>query len=133
MCKIVESPLCVFCKQESESIVHLFWECPIVAALWKNFEKLLQEKCVTCSQFTLTERLILFGQEDNITMDRIVNFMILICKFFIYKCRFQKIAPTIERLLIYLKVKYLDEKYVADMNFQYDFGTKWMLYTPLFM
>ena len=30
---------CTFCKEETETIYHLFYECPLTFLFWENFEK----------------------------------------------------------------------------------------------
>ena len=133
MCKIVDSLLCDFCKSDIESITHLFWECPIVSKVWKEFGELLKEKCPHSDHLKLSEQLILFGEEENITTDRVFDYMITVVKFFIYKCRFTKTVPTMEAIRSYLRIQYFDEKHISLSNFQYDFALKWMPYTPMFL
>ena len=33
---ILESGLCTFCNEQSETILHLFWTCNRVSAIWEN-------------------------------------------------------------------------------------------------
>lgn len=42
--KLIDSSNCSFCNQESETIGHLFVECPIVKELGSNIEELFLKK-----------------------------------------------------------------------------------------
>ena len=42
--RLVDSPLCVFCKKDPETIDHLFVECQCVKELWCKIEDWLLEK-----------------------------------------------------------------------------------------
>ena len=35
LCQITENDICFFCNQESETIEHLLWHCPIVNHFWR--------------------------------------------------------------------------------------------------
>ena len=133
LCKIKESPLCTFCNAENESITHLFWECPVVAQLWKRLEKLLQEKCLTCTQLKLSEQLVIFGYEKNVIIDKAIYYIITLGKFFIYKCKLKNICPSIEGLVHYLNICYSDEQFISRTYLYQDiFETKWLPYKALF-
>lgn len=41
--KMIESPLCTFCKQEIESIEHLFFYCNVTKSFWEVFCSILLE------------------------------------------------------------------------------------------
>ena len=84
--KMINSPLCNFCKKEVESLEHLFYYCKCTEAFWQAFIPWLRKQNICVETITLTT--ILFGEfresEDNI----ILNHLILMAKFFfIYKCK----------------------------------------------
>ena len=33
---VTESPECSLCKQEAETAIHLFCQCPVTSELWEN-------------------------------------------------------------------------------------------------
>ena len=132
-CKYKDSPLCSFCNTEEESIVHLFWECPVVSLLWKKFEKLLNDNCSVCVHLKLSEQLIIFGTKKNVVTDKALDLMLVLGKFFIYKCKFKNSCPTIEGFIAFLKLRYYDELYTSKTYSCYDnFLKKWLPYNNLF-
>ena len=50
---------CSFCEASSETVDHLFWECPFSRSFWNNIDALIVQK-VFCN-FSLSYRHILFG------------------------------------------------------------------------
>ena len=132
-CKIKESPMCTFCHVEEESILHLFWECPVVLTFWEKIERLLQEKCHICARLKISEQLVIFGSEKNIHTDKILDFIIMLGKFFIYKCRFKNTCPTAEGFVAFLKLRYADEIYTSKVYLDFEnFQKKWMPYDNIF-
>ena len=133
LCKIKESPLCTFCNTEEETLRHLFWDCPMVAQLWKKFEKIIHENCETCAHLKFSEKLIIFGAVKNVSTDKVMDFLIVLGKIFIYKCKFKNICPTIEGFLSFLKLRYSDEQYTSRIYLCEDnFFKKWKPYENLF-
>ena len=83
--KMIDSPLCTFCKKEIESFEHLLWKCSITEGFWQAFTSWLTRQSVYMTPLTMLNVLFgIFGQSnDNV----IVNHLILIAKYFIYKCK----------------------------------------------
>jgi hypothetical protein len=131
-CKIVDSPLCKICKQEPQYIVHFFWECEVVASFWKKLGETLKKKCMHCHSLNFNNKLVIFGISDLIKTDSILNYIILLAKFYIYKCKLQKITPQVDPFLKMLKHKYCIEKYVSKINGNYHkFDQNWASYQQL--
>ena len=42
--KVTDSPICSFCKEDLETIEHLFADCHIVKELWSNIEEWISNK-----------------------------------------------------------------------------------------
>ena len=88
--KMIDSPLCSFCKKDVESLEHLLFHCNFVESFWKTFTSWLTNQNITLETLTLVN--ILFGvyneDEDNI----ILNHLILMAKFHIYKCKLTRIV-----------------------------------------
>ena len=132
-CKIVDSPLCSFCKAEEETLLHLFWDCKIINKLWTDFEQMLKTSCTHCEGFAFSKQLVLFGIEENVQTDKAMDFIILVLKFYIYRCRVSDILPSSMGFCQYLKQQYLDEMQIAKTSGNYHgFLSKWMLYNCLF-
>ena len=59
---------------------------------------------------------VLFGVVDPIPSKDLINFIILCTKYFIHKCRLNKIIPTFGNLLIYISWKKKVEKYAFSLT-----------------
>ena len=85
---IKASPLCTFCKEEVETLSHLFIECDCVKKIWQELEKNLK--------YYYTNSQKIFGCFEN-TNDRafdILSHLTIITKYYIHKCRLQKFKPS---------------------------------------
>ena len=132
-CKLADSPLCVFCKKEIETIPHLFWQCELINAFWNNLLALIEDKCFTDDNFVFTEQLVLFGVFDNIVTDKVMDLIILQAKFYIFKCKLQKSMPVLGVFQKILDRVYSDEKYLAGITGKIvEFCSKWQSYMSLF-
>ena len=91
--KILQSPMCTFCKSYDESIYHLFCECEIVQDYWSDVENLILQKTGRIIPFT--SKNIIFGIIDSSVNVKTTNMLILIGKFHIYKQKLRKIRPCV--------------------------------------
>ena len=82
---IVQSNLCSFCKKEEETAVHIMCKCEESLYIWRQLsEYLLQEYNIPTT--SLQPKSIILNQ---IVTDKrsIGNFLCLVTKQYIYKCR----------------------------------------------
>lgn len=129
---VVECDNCNFCKKEKDSIHHYLWSCDIVQIFWRNLEKKLKEACEHCIYVNFNIELILFGTDEKNVTDEICDLIILFAKFYIYRCRINKVTPNLATFMIDLKHKYIIEKYAYSLQMRYDtFVKKWGKYLPL--
>ena len=77
--KMVASPLCSFCKQEDEHILHLFSRCNYVKNLWSQ----LNTK-ITLQLPPLTPKSAFFGYPDS---SKLINHIHLLFRIAVYKSR----------------------------------------------
>ena len=77
--KMVDSPLCSFCKQEDENILHLFSRCNYVKDLWSQ----LNTK-ITLQLPPITPKSAFFGYPDS---SKLINHIHLIFRIAVYKFR----------------------------------------------
>ena len=132
--KIIDSPLCSFCKQEEETITHLFWGCTVIQSFWSNLQTLIKETCINRMHFKLSEALVLFGVTDNTITDKVIDFFILLAKFYFYRCRWGENAPNLNVFLRILKDWYLVERYLHIVtNRSSDFDIDWLPYKALIL
>ena len=109
---IAESPLCTFCGQMPETILHLFWDCSVVSRLVEEaqewFSFVYQERVeLMCREFIL-------GMPSN--TPNILNFALIILKYYIYKQRNRNCRPTLTGYKNDLKHHYNLEEYIYMKN-----------------
>ena len=87
-----DSPLCFFCNGAPESVVHVFCNCNKIKPIWKDLIDLINDKLHADYNFDSFD--MMFGIEDEV----LLSFLILCCKFYIYKCRFHEVIPNFTAL-----------------------------------
>ena len=109
--KMTESPMCTFCQKEIESLEHLLFYCNITKDFWRDFSSWLTKQNIFMEILTLIN--ILFGVFNNNEDSIILNHLILIGKFFIYKCKLNKVNPILRVFLEKIRSVYHVEKKIA--------------------
>ena len=104
--------LCSFCKQESETIKHLFHDCPYSNLFWKNVE--LYYFVLRKQQVHLTLKDILIGILTS--ESSLLNYLILIGKIYLWSCRRTEVLPHIDSFIVKVNIKYETEKYICTKN-----------------
>ena len=84
----VNSPLCSFCNNEDETVIHLFHSCPIAIGLWNNLRNTFRGHLQLPD---LTPQSAIFGFLDTDHQHNLIfNHLLLIFKFYLYKTRDHK-------------------------------------------
>ena len=123
---------CTFCDKEKDSIQHYLWYCMHAHTFWKELEKNLQQKCKHCAHLNFNVELVLFGKDENTKTDEVLDQIILLAKYFVYKCKINKIKPSFNHFLVDLLTTYKAERYWFSLEMKYhDFVTKWCPYQDL--
>ena len=122
--------LCTFCNYESETIIHLFWDCPKTNFFWSELAKLLNSRAMHAHKFKFTKSLVLLGTSDCIKTDLVCDLIILIGKFYIYKCKVLKIEMSISSFIKEVYNRYCVEQEIYKNSIL--FKTKWAPYKNLF-
>ena len=81
---------CSFCRQDRDSVNHIFWSYTYVRSFWKQFQIVLNAGCSNATSVTLNENIVLFGHDIHFKSDDTFDLIILQAKFFIYKCKINK-------------------------------------------
>lgn len=81
---------CTFCKTQDETIEHLFFCCNKVQAFWAEVSDYIFVNCQISHCFTLKDIICYLEDHTNKSFQYIVNFLILIGKFFIHRQKFLK-------------------------------------------
>ena len=124
--KIRQSDLCSFCDKETESISHLFWECESALRFWNSLSLLVSETNVLRIDFN--QRNILFGISKGLLS---VNYLILVGKYYIYKCKWLGIIPKTKGFIQYLKFRHDIEKCMASLGTNKQYKNTWTTLKPL--
>lgn len=130
---VVGDALCSFCKNSRDSIEHMLWKCNVVQKFWKDFQTLINDKCTSAINFTISESLILFGVQKNFRSDKVLDFILVFAKKYVYSCKFNKTDPCILPFQKKLHWRYLIEEYNARIQLNaMEFQIRWCPYYPLF-
>ena len=109
-CKIANTSLCDFCNMHEETIVHLFWDCQISRIFWNRIENFLETKDLNV---TVSYEIISLGmpilKQDNI----IINFILILAKYFIFSSKYKKVIPNINQFIQYVYKRQEIEKIIA--------------------
>ena len=126
--KIVNSEMCTFCNEQTETIQHLFYECNVISHFWGNFKSFVNERCMGIdTNWSKTD--IIFG---NIEFDNTLNKILLLAKKFIFYHKFRGSNPSLSSFKRYLMCCYKTEKYIAHKNVQSEkFHDAWNKYQLL--
>jgi hypothetical protein len=130
--KIVQSASCSICNNGEETIIHLMWHCEHVNMFWKDLQELIVTKCSHVTNFRFSEVLVLFGVQENMYTDKALDFIILLAKFYIYKCKWNFSRPALPIFLKFLKSRYNIEKYKETTTVN-NFDILWQPYSNLIM
>ena len=104
--------LCSFCKRESETIRHSFWDCPYLDLFWKCVESYYFGLRKQLVHLTLKEIWIGFLSSES----PLLNYLILIGKIYLWSCRRNEVLPTINSFIVRVNGKYEKEKYICTKN-----------------
>ena len=104
-CHLVQSSLCDFCTMHPDSIYHMFWECHIVQGFWSEVKLFLEDKFSKI--INLTFQNISFCNIINIKDEDgpIVNYIVLLSKYFIFKNKCNKSVPLIRQFKEYINYR----------------------------
>ena len=126
---LATSDQCQICREEKESIEHIFWQCYKVKNFWTSLTNYLKEKCLHIINLNLNEELVLFGYNKNSKTDEALDLILLLAKHFIYKCRLENTEAKLQNFLKYFKYRYKIEKHNATVKMEKEaFEKKWLLY-----
>jgi exonuclease III len=81
-----DSELCQFCGKETERILHLYWECPMIRKLWENLELLHNIK--------IHIPLGLLGLENRENRNPGMAIKCLLTRYYIHICKCNNKTPS---------------------------------------
>ena len=89
---ITSDNLCTFCGEEPETLIHLFCDCKIVDAFWNDvFHWILARFRINVPSNNFHK---LFGFHTQYANNPLVNHMLLLARFLIYRCKHSNTTPN---------------------------------------
>ncbi len=86
---------CLFCSDQPEKLVHLFYECNYTKKFWRDFQEKTGYSC------DLTSKDVLFYFElKSISVNFMLNLMILFSKFHIHKSKINNSKPCLKFFMV---------------------------------
>ena len=114
---ITESPECSLCKQEAETAIHLFCQCPVISMLWEKLPGCLSLN-LTLPRLTVKDALLGYMPtvaENKFTLN-LINHIILIFKRSIFEMRYKQSPPSIFYVIYRIKQTMSIEYHIAQSN-----------------
>ena len=88
--------------------------------------------CANVLVVSLNESIVLFGHDSKSKSYKTIDLIILLAKFFIYKCKVKKNIPQFHLFKNCLKTAFEAYKHIAIINMSYDqFTREWQFYRTL--
>ncbi len=86
---------CLFCSDQPEQLVQLFYECNYTKKFWRDFQEKTGYSC------DLTSKDVLFYFElKSISVNFMLNLMILFSKFHIHKSKINNSKPCLKFFMV---------------------------------
>lgn len=99
-CNKKETELCSFCNETRETITHLFFSCNLVRNIWLATKSYFNDEFNL--DFPMGEREIILGCNSE-RYSPSINSVILMIKYYIYRCKIQNSIPSVECAILYVK------------------------------
>ena len=126
--KIKDTNLCSYCHKEPETLIHLFFDCPVVKSFWRNLETFINSKCFDI-RLTLSAKTAIFGCK---TYCDVLNTILIMAKYYIFKNKEKSQSLHIDIFKKYIVKRYQTEKYIAVKNMNNEaFNKNWVLFLNL--
>ena len=122
--KIVDTNSCTFCDQETESILHLFWECDFVKIFWQQVFSHCKVNETVILNFDKTE--VLLGTKN---VKPVLNLIFILGKKYINACKYGNIIPNLYGFMNIVKKTKQIEKSIAQKKQKMEkHTTKWNMF-----
>lgn len=129
--KIKTDSSCTFCKNYPETLEHLFWNCGIISEFWEKIETWINENSDYIVAIVMYN--VIFGITFKREFHIPVNYIIILTKYYIYKCRTNNKPLNFSVWKNEIKNSLLIEKMIAIKNNRYQkFAENWDGWLKLF-
>ena len=129
--QLVYSPVCVFCKDAEETLLHMFWDCPKIQDYWFDVQGWLQTSFTQCTNIIFSNELVILGSKANVVTDRILDLCILVAKYNSFISKLHGTIPNLNVFTRLLKNRAVLEKYYTLNGRPNKFHADQLLYSSL--
>ena len=127
--KIRNDALCTLCQTGNETIVHFLWNCCKTQQFINDITHWLNSYNIHCN---LTEEYFIFGLQREHGVNKILHFILLYAKYYIYLARCKNQQLNIRVFKMKLRVMYRVHRQIALSNQEEEtFLADWSPYTAL--
>lgn len=120
--KVLDSPMCTFCREYKETLLHLFYECTRISKVCHELENWIQDK--TPFKISLSPASVLLGISG--CQNTAMNVVLLLFKQYIHLCRLRKMYVCFDVLKSQICCYYKVEKHMyRDKNCYHTFLNRW--------
>ena len=111
-----------FCREETETLVHLFCDCKIVDDFWNDvFDWILARFHIN---IPLNNFHKLFGFHAQYVNNKLANLVLLSARFLIYQCKYSKTTPNMLQCFYAIESVKKSEHYTAKKHNKLQFHCK---------
>ena len=122
---------CSFCKQYSETILHLFAQCKDVKKFWSELKTYLQ--LILGIDLAINPSTFILGNLSIMTNFIPINTIYLAAKLYIFQVSKSNQILNYPSFCTFLKRIYLEQEYTAKLEFkESNFGKIWRNFMPVF-
>ena len=90
---------CTFCQNDTETLIHLFWNCNVSTLFWQDFKQWAVNRGELSIYINLTAYLVLGLKPSK---KKRLDFYFLIARLFLWVCKTRNSLPKIENFPLFL-------------------------------
>ena len=90
--KVIDSDRCAFCKTEKATIS--LWDCTYTETFWKHVLEWITKNTLHVRSLNITEQLVNFGVKNDVPTDKVLDLIMVMGKYYIFRCRCLKTIPN---------------------------------------
>ena len=111
---IASDNLRTFCREEPETLIHLFRDCRIVGAFWNDvFDWIFARFRINITSNNFYKLFVFQAKYIN---NQLVNLMLLSTRFLIYRCKYSKTTPNMLQYFYAIKSIKKSEHYIVEKH-----------------
>ena len=124
--KVVDSQLCNICLKQKQTVPHLFFECSVAKAIWKQFIQFL-DACTNVDTKTIKiSWKTVFCNSVHPKPKNLINLLVLIIKQYLYACKCLNRLPRFYEIVNKFELMFQTARYQAHVKGQERvFREKW--------